>query len=97
MDKEKFHNQLALNLGFERIVKDKRFNIKIDDKGEDIPNVTIEVVDTPVKIEFKASKSFKEEFYHKQIESLGIDDEIHTIINAVHSAYMESTKELANF
>lgn len=97
MDKEKFHNQLALNLGFERIVKDKRFNIKIDDNGEDVSDVIIEVVDTPMRIGFKASETLKEEDYHKQVAGLGIDDEIHTIINAVHSAYMESTKELATY
>jgi len=32
MNKERFHNQLALNLGYQRIVNDKRININIDDK-----------------------------------------------------------------
>ena len=31
-DKDRFHNQLALNLGYQRIVNDKRINISIDDK-----------------------------------------------------------------
>ena len=31
-DKDRFHNQLALNLGYQRIVKEKRINIAIDDK-----------------------------------------------------------------
>ena len=31
-NKDKFHNQLALNLGYQRIVNDKRINISIDDK-----------------------------------------------------------------
>ena len=32
MNKERFHNQLALHLGYHRIVKDKRINISFDDK-----------------------------------------------------------------
>lgn len=92
--KDKFHNQLALHLGYGLILNDKRCHIKIDDNSEP-PIVTIEIVDTPVKIEFKASDTIKEEDEHKQVDGLGIADEIHTIINAIHSAYMESTKGLA--
>ncbi len=32
MNKERFHNHLALNLGYERIVNDKRITIEVDDK-----------------------------------------------------------------
>ena len=31
MNKERFHNALALSLGYERIVKDKRITIQVDD------------------------------------------------------------------
>ena len=40
-DKERFHNQLALNLGYERIVNNKRYNIKIEYDKQDIPVVTV--------------------------------------------------------
>ena len=99
-DKEKFHNLLALNLGYERILKDKRVNIKIDeidDKCSENPKVMIEVFDTPIRIEFKASESFKDGDYHKQIKALGMYNEIHAIIDAVHTAYLESTKDLVTF
>ena len=95
MDKDIFHNQLALHLGYDRIVKDKRFNIKIDD--EDGPKVTIEVVGSPVKIEFYASETADEVLNNPKIKALGMEDDINTIIHAVHTAYIESTKELAIF
>ena len=99
MNSDKFHNQLALHLGYDRIVKDKRFNIKIED--EDVPRVTIEFVDSSAKVEFVASDEMSEVMdkmnNYEQIKAIGMDDEINTIINAVHTAYIESTKELATF
>ena len=38
-DKERFHNALALTLGYERIVKDKRITIDFDDSDD--PWVTL--------------------------------------------------------
>lgn len=32
MNKERFHNQLALNLGYQRLVRFKHIDISIDDK-----------------------------------------------------------------
>ena len=96
--KDKFHNQLALHLGYDRIVKDKQFNIKIED--EDVPRV-IEIAGSSAKIKFIASDEISEVLdkmnNYEQIKALGIGDEISTIINAVHTAYIESTKELATF
>lgn len=92
MDKDKFHNQIALHLGYNRIVKDKRFNIKIDDA--DVPKVMIEVVGSPVKIDFWASETADEVMNNPKIKALGMEDDINTIINAIHTAYIESTKEL---
>lgn len=31
-NKDRFHNQLAINLGYQRIVNDKRINISTDEK-----------------------------------------------------------------
>ena len=90
--KDKFHNQIALHLGYDRIVKDKRFNIKIDDA--DVPKVMIEVVGSPVKIDFMASETADEVMNNPKIKGLCMEDDINTIITAVHDAYIESTKEL---
>lgn len=40
MNKERFHNAFALNIGYERLVNDKRIAIKIDDTILD-PVVTL--------------------------------------------------------
>ena len=99
-NKDKFHNQLALHLGYGLILNDKRCHIKIDDNSEP-PIVTIEVVDSSAKIEFIASDEISEVLdkmkHDEQMKALGMDDEINTIINVAHSAYIESTKELTNF
>lgn len=89
---EKFHNQLALHLGYERIVKNKRFNIKIEDA--DVPMIRIDVVDTLLKINFRASETADEVMNNPKMKALGLEDEINTIINVVHDAYIESTKEI---
>lgn len=41
MNKERFHNQLALRLGYDRIVNDKRFIIKVDYDNPDDPRIEI--------------------------------------------------------
>jgi hypothetical protein len=41
MNKERFHNALALSLGYERIVKDKRIAIQVDEADD--PWVTLKI------------------------------------------------------
>ena len=53
MNKERFHNTLALPLGYERIVKDKRITIQVDDSDD--PWVTLKFQGRPEVIRFKAS------------------------------------------
>ena len=92
MNKERFHNQLALNLGYQRIVNDKRINISIDDKQYPVDvMVSIRVDGFSKPICFKASEDLRQ---------IGLDclddngyDDIKKIINAVHQAYIESTRE----
>ena len=92
MNKERFHNQLALNLGYQRIVNDKRLNISIDDKQypDDVMiSICIDGSSTPIC--YKASEGLKQ----KDLDCLdgnGYDD-IKLIIDAVHQAYIESTRE----
>lgn len=51
--KERFHNALALSLGYERIVKDRRITIEVDDSDD--PWVTLKFLDCPEIIRIKAS------------------------------------------
>ena len=53
LDKDRFHNQLALNLGYERIVKDKRITIDVDEAND--PLVTLKIQGHPDVVRFKAS------------------------------------------
>lgn len=52
-DKERFHNALALSLGYERIVKDKRITIDVDDFDD--PCVKLKYNGCPEVVRFKAS------------------------------------------
>ena len=89
--KERFHNQLALNLGYQRIVNDKRINISIDDKqysDDVIVFISIDGMSKPIC--YKASEGlsqndmdcFDEEKY----------EEIKIIFDAVHQAYIQANK-----
>ena len=82
-NKERFHNQLALNLGYQRIVNDKRIIISIDDKqNSDDVIVFISIDGMSKPICYKASEGlsqndmdcFDEEKY----------EEIKIIFDAVH-------------
>ena len=90
LDKERFHNQLALNLGYKRIVNDKRINISIDDKQ--YPNdvmVSISVDGFSRPICYKASQGLNQ----NDMECLDEDgyDDIMIIVDAVHQAYIQAT------
>ena len=87
MDIEKFHNELAMRLGYECIVKDKRILISVEDSDD--PWVTLKI-DGNDDIRFKASEKFVEV---KSLMNHEMLDEIKLINDAVHQAYMESTRE----
>ena len=87
MNKERFHNQLALNLGYQRIVKDKRINISIDDKkyADDVMMfISIDGFSEPIC--YKASEGLSQNAMDCLDEN-GYDD-IKTIVDAVHQAYV---------
>ena len=88
-DKDKFHNQLALNLGYQRIINDKRINISIDDKQ--YPNdvmISISVVGFSKPICYKASEDLSQ--HDKDcIDENGYED-IKIIVDAVHQAYIQA-------
>ena len=53
-DKDRFHNALALSLGYERIVKDQKITIEMDDSDD--PAVTLKLLGCPEVIQLKASE-----------------------------------------
>lgn len=61
MNKEKFHNQLAFNLGYQRIVNDKHINICNDDKlfpDDMIVSISIDGFSSPIC--YKASEGLSQ-------------------------------------
>ena len=86
-DKERFHNALALSLGYERIVKDKRITISVDDSDD--PWVTLKLQGYPEVARFKASG---EADVIPAANAPEFQKEIKVIADAVHQAYLEATK-----
>ena len=84
-DKERFHNALALSLGYERIVKDKRITIEVDENDD--PWVTLKFQNHPNVVRFKASGDANEVDL-KTIPAM--QEEIDNIVGAVHQAYIQA-------
>lgn len=88
-NKERFHNALALSLGYERIVKDKRISIDVDDSDD--PWVTLKFQGCLETIRIKASDDNNEIV----LKNIPIDkEEIRLIIDAVRQAYIRATTPL---
>ena len=88
MNKERFHNALALSLGYERIVKNKRFTIEVDDS--DVPWVTLKLQGSPEVVRFKVSEKADAALVGK---APAMQDEIDYIADAVHQAYIQATRD----
>ena len=90
MNKERFHNQLALNLGYQRIVNDKRINISIDDKQyPDDVMISISIDGFSKPICYRASEGLSQNDMD-YLDENGCED-IKIIIDAVHQAYIQAT------
>ena len=92
-DKDRFHNQLALNLGYQRIVNDKRINIGIDDKLylEDVMiSISFEGLTKPIC--YRASENLSQNDMDCLDEN-GYKD-IKIIVDAVHQAYSDAHNRL---
>ena len=89
MNKDRFHNQLALNLGYHRIINDKRINIIVDDKlyPDDVV-VSIDVDGFSSPMCYKASEGLNQNDMDSLVEN-GYED-IMIIVEAVHQAYIQS-------
>ena len=86
-DKDRFHNQLALNLGYQRIVNDKRINISIDEKqNPDDVLISISVDSLSAPVCYKASEGLSQNDLDCLDEN-GYED-INIIVDAVHQAYI---------
>ena len=85
-NKDRFHNQLALNLGYQRIVNDKRITIDVDDSDD--PWVTLKIQGHPDVVRFKASGDANE----MELNNIpAMQEDIKQIIDAVHQAYIQAT------
>ena len=80
-DKERFHNALALSLGYERIINDKRIIIDVDDSDD--PWVSLKIQGCPEVVRFKASV---EADAASVSEAPEFQKEIKVISDAVHQA-----------
>ena len=86
-DKERFHNSLALSLGYERIVKDKRITIEVDDSEN--PWVTLKFQGCPEVFRLRASG----EVDFNNAENIpAMQDDIKVIVEAVHQAFLEACR-----
>ncbi len=90
MNKERFHNQLALNLGYQRIVNDKFINVSVDDKQfSDDAMVSISIDGFSKPICYKASEGLSQNDLDCLDENVYVD--IKMIADAVHQAYLQAT------
>lgn len=83
MNIERFHNELAMRLGYERIVKDKRILISVEDSDD--PWVVLRVQGHD-DFRFKASCSSKAD--HDVIPEM--HEDVEYIMNAVRLAYIDA-------
>ena len=90
-EKDRFHNALALSLGYERIVKDKRITIQVEESDD--PWVTLKIHGCSEIFRFKASGEVDTVL---TAEALEFQNDIKVIIDAVHQAYIDSTREIVS-
>lgn len=90
-DKDRFHNQLAINLGYQRIVNDKCIKISIDDKqyADDVI-ISISIDGFSKSIRYKASEGLSQNDLDCLVDN-GYEDII-MIVDAVHQTYVQTIK-----
>ena len=95
-DKERFHNQLALRLGYERIINDKRINISINDGNtSERPQVVLDALDGKFRLNYNASLTPEDVIRDiipermKTLMAAGVDNEIKELIEAIHLVYIQ--------
>ena len=98
MNQDVFHNQLALSLGYKRILQNKQISITIDDIAfPDNPRITLDVFGGKLKLTYNASQNAEDVatiILPEQKEFMKahtLEDEIKDIIGATHQAYIKAT------
>lgn len=86
MNIERFHNELAMRLGYERIVNDRRILIYVEESEEPLVTLKIEGGDD---ICFRVTDHLKETYVQTT-------SEIKEIMDAVHQAYLNANKSVFN-
>mgnify|MGYP006988829525 CR=1 FL=1 len=80
MNIERFHNELAMRLGYERIVKDKRIQISVEESEDPMVSLRVQGYD---EISFKASDD-------PNMMNAQMSPELKEIVEAVHQTYIEA-------
>ena len=91
LDKDRFHNQLALNLGYQCIVNDKRITIDVDEADD--PWVTLKIQGHPDTVRFKASGDANEMELNN---TPAMQEEIKSIIDAAEDGASPKTRSINN-
>lgn len=86
-NKDRFHNALALSLGYERIINDKQITITVDDSDD--PWVTLMFQCRPEVVRINASGKADADLVEI---NPAMQDEINNIIGSVHQAYIDACK-----
>ena len=81
-NRERFHNQLALNLGYERLLNDNRYEIRIIDADDDIS----------ICIMWQGKQIVINSQDNEELLNLDATPELMIIKNAVHQAYIDAQK-----
>ena len=92
MNKERFHNQLAVRLGYDHIVNNKGIAIKVEYDNPNDPRIVIDLHEG-VTEGFYASEEPAVVFLRLRQQD-DVRKEILTIIDAVHQAYTEANKHI---
>lgn len=90
MNKERFHNALAMALGYEQILNDKRYKIIVDEKTDD-PKIIIKDADGIILLSIRVSEvnGIKQEGLVIN-NDLSVKNDLNKIVDAVHQAYLNS-------
>ena len=99
MSKDIFHNQIALSLGYKRILQNKQICITIDDSTfPDNPRITFDVIDGKLKLIYDAFQNTEDVAaiilpeQKELMKAYALENEIEVIIEATHQAYVEATR-----
>ena len=90
MNKERFHNALAMALGYEQILNDKRYKIIVDEKADD-PKIIIKDADGIILLSIRVSevKGIKQECL--VINNDSVNNDLNKIVDAIHQAFIKVT------